>query len=458
MSARARAVPAPGLGVVVTAAALAGAVVIGALTAYAAFVVDPLAMPAALVAALLAAVSLKRPDVGVAVGFVLLPLGTMGLAGPSTWLASTAWAAWMLLLALTTVRVRPANARLPPFVGWLLLVLASLAVALPAADFAQAAPVVRSYLTGAMLFYAAAMLITTKDGLRVALGGVALVAIIVGGMACWQFVMGGSTREGFITGTGELVSRADAGFGQPNQLGGFLVLLVPFLAAGALLAWRHRPVAVLGLALAVAGVYFSFSRSALIALLIVPLFFVRLRTALIAVPVLLVIVAGSAPNLIRERFGTLVENTGEVSSRLDFWQGGVGIWREDPLFGAGLGSFPDAYAEARRVSKQYLPDTLFEPPPHAHNVELNVLAEQGLIGFVPLAGLFGAIGLAGVRLRRSPRRDARLIGTATVATLAAFLVHNQFDVTLLESTGSFFFALFGLTAARMQIEDGHPHD
>ena len=437
------------------AAAFLGAAALGAVTALAAFRIDPLAVPALLVAGALVAVSLSRPEIGVGAGFLLLPLGPLGLAGPSAWLASSAWAAWMFVLALVAARGRTEDARFPPLAGWVLLFVGTVVVALPSTDPGVVAPILRAYVTGAMLFYAAATFATTRRAMLWALGGVAAGALIVGGMAVWQVITGSATQESFITGAGQLVARADAGFGQPNQLGGFLVVLVPFVAAYTLIAPRLRGLALLALVLTVAGVYLSFSRSALIAMLVIPLFFVRFKVMLVALPMIAVLVIAVAPDLGRERFATLTEGTGEVATRMDFWRNGVAIWREHPLFGVGPGMFPDAYAETRVVSKEYLPDSLFVPPPHAHNLVINVLAEQGLLGTVPLLALFFAAARVAVRLRRAIERSARLVGTALLASIAAFAIHNQFDVTLLEATGSFMLGLLGLGAAALTMEQHH---
>jgi O-antigen ligase len=452
-----RARPAVALGTehALMAGAMAAAIGLGILTAVAAFRIDVLVVPALLVAGTLLAVSLSRPIAGVAIGFLLLPLGTMGIVGPSTWLASSAWAGWMFVLALASTRSRAREARMPVLSGWVLLVIASLVIALASASTGDPASIVRSYVTGAMLFYATATFGSSRQGIRWVLAGIAAAGGIVGLMACWQAISGATTTEGFITGTGQLVARADAGFGQPNSLGGFLVILVPFSAAAALLAPRHRALPALALMLAVLGVYLSFSRTALVALLLTPLFFVRLRTALAVVPLVAVLVATTAPDLARERFSTLVEGTGELSTRTDFWRGGVAIWLDDPLLGRGLGSFPDAYAEARLVSKQFLPGSLFQPPPHAHNLPINVLSEQGVVGLVPLLALFAAAARLGAGLRRRAQRVPHVVGAALMASVTAFTGHNQFDVTLLESTGSFMLGLLGLGAAAEQMEDEH---
>jgi O-antigen ligase len=155
----------------------------------------------------------------------------------------------------------------------------------------------------------------------------------------------------------------------------------------------------------------------------------------------------TGPELIRERFATGTDSGAELAGRVDFWRVAGVIWSEHPVLGIGLGGFPAAYAEARVPAKEFLPSTLFEPPPHAHSLMLQLLAEQGLLGLVAFGAVFVAALLRTVGLRRSPDGWIRAMGTAALAALVAFFVHNLFDVTLLERTGTYFWGLLGLVSA-----------
>jgi O-antigen ligase len=113
----------------------------------------------------------------------------------------------------------------------------------------------------------------------------------------------------------------------------------------------------------------------------------------------------------------------------------------------GLGGFADAYAGAPVSDHAFLPGTVFQPPPHAHNLFLNHLAELGLVGVILFSGLLVAALRLVLRLRRLEDRWLSLMGTAMLATLAVFLVHNQFDVTIFGETGEVFWVFIGLIAA-----------
>jgi O-antigen ligase len=137
-----------------------------------------------------------------------------------------------------------------------------------------------------------------------------------------------------------------------------------------------------------------------------------------------------------------------VGTRTDIWRAAVTIWEQHPVLGVGVGGFPLAYAETPIPGKLFLPNTVFQPPPHAHNLFLNILAEQGIIGFVVFLLVVLIALRACVRLRAGPDRFMRMLGTGLLAALLAFLVHNLFDVTLFDSvTGPYVFVLLGLVAA-----------
>lgn len=445
-------IAAPGArpGIPWTALAIVAAVLIGALYPVTALVVGPFGLPAAVLALLLVAVSRRRPGLGVALAFLLTSL-TPGLVGPRAWMPGVAWT--VLLFAMLVLR--PTNAaadgsvlRLPPMALPVLVYAATVLVAYavsPAPDLGL--PILRSTVSGVLLFVVAAMTLRSWPDITTVLRGSSGAAALVGGFACLQHVLGLTTGIGFITSTGALIDRATAGFGHPNLLGGFLVVLVPLAAAAAVLDRRWRLLHLAGMVLALGGIYFSFSRGALLAVLVMPFLLARGRWLLVLAPVTFLASLVALPAVVSERFVVGGADSAEVAGRLDIWSTAAAIWREQPLLGAGLGSFPGSYAAVRVSGKQFLPDTPFEPPPHAHNLELQLLAEQGLVGLVSFVALLATAGWSAVRLRKARERRQRVLGAALLASLVGLLVHNQFDVTLLENTGVQVWGMLGLLSA-----------
>ncbi|MEA2391936.1 MAG: hypothetical protein QOK31_2045 [Solirubrobacteraceae bacterium] len=446
-------------GAAATILPLGGAVLLGALYAYSAFGFNPLLLPAAVGLVGLAAVSLTRPEIGIAAGLVLLPLGRLGLTGSPPWAVPALWSAWLFLLALRPSSVEGRAAGRLPRGG--VVVLLFLAVTLLAfaisPDPRPAFPVLRTDVTGLMLFYAIARLVRTRKDVMWTLGGAVASAGIVSAAALFNLYTGQSSSVGFLTSTGDLVSRLTVGtFTQPNSLGGFLVLLAPFALGAGLAARRGRLIPLAVLLLVSVGIYETFSRGAMLGLAAVPFVFLRGRRLLLVVPLVLVGVLVVTPGLVTERFATANQSGGDLATRQDFWNAGIHIWSGNPIAGAGLGAFPDAYAHARLPGKQFLPDSVLEPPPHAHNLFIQMLAEQGILGLLALLAVLGVAVRMALELRRHVERWVRVLGSAMLAALVAFLIHNMFDVTLVQETGIDFWALLGLLSALTAIarQDG----
>jgi len=440
---------APGRRAALVAAWAAGAVGLGVLYPLSALAISPLVLPALAVVAALAVVSASRPHVGVAAALAIAPLGAFGVSGQILKLFLLGWSIYLFGLALLRGRAARSSPGVPRLTIVLTLYLAIAVVAFAlTSEPTEARRLMRTLITGLLLFGTVSLSVREREHVAWILGGASLAALLVGGLATLDYVRGTGTDGGFLTNSGEVVSRVTAGFAHPNQLGGFLVLLVPLGIAGALLHQRARLLHAGGVVLAIGGIYASFSRGALIGLVLVPFIFLRGRRALFIVPVVLLVGGLGAPNLLKERFATLTSSGGEASTRVDIWRSALQIGESHPIAGVGLGGFPRAYANARIAGKAFLPQTIFEPPPHAHNLFLHLFAEEGLLGLLALLAVVTAATRATLALRRAPDRWTRVMGSGLLAALVAFLVHNQFDVTLFDvSTAIEFWALLGLISA-----------
>jgi O-antigen ligase len=428
---------------VVTPALAAAAMLLGAAYAASAWQVSPWVLPALLAGIALVAVTLHRAEIGVAAAFLLVPLSNLGLTGRPPWLLTSVWALFLCTLGLWRHWGEWPRLTTPVLVN---LVVALVAFTVGGA-VSNGLSEIRAGVVGLLYFLGLALLLRTRRQIMWALGGIAAAIVLVGLLAVRERISGAPASVAFFTPDGELVGRVLAGFGQPNELGGFLVLLIPFALAGALLPSRARILHVAAVLLGVFGIYASFSRGALIALVAVPFLFMRGRRLLWLAPLLTTAALLATPGLVKERFATLTQSGSEVATRVDFWVTAVDIWETHPILGAGVGQFPAAYAASRVPGRGFLPNSSGEPPPHAHNLLLQYLATEGLIGLLALLTILGSAAAAALSLRRRGGRTASLLGGAFLASLVALLIHNQFDVTLLEGTGMYFWALLGLLAA-----------
>ncbi len=97
-----------------------------------------------------------------------------------------------------------------------------------------------------------------------------------------------------------------------------------------------------------------------------------------------------------------------------------------------LGQGPFTYMISFLRSASVPPSPIFA---HAHNVLLNVLGEEGLIGFFAFLALFIAAVIALVRRMRTAAPDQRFVVWAAIGVLAAFTFHSFFDSFNVEPMG-----------------------
>ncbi len=168
----------------------------------------------------------------------------------------------------------------------------------------------------------------------------------------------------------------------------------------------------------------------------------------------LVAIALLSPGVWRDR----VANAGsldspEITSRIDIWGAALDGFEQRPLLGWGLNNFSELYASLERPGRGYLGSGAFDVPDTAHNLYLNTLAEQGLVGLAALI----ALGIGIVRLTRglrgSPDRRVRALGWGLLGTAIVVAAHNVFDVTFPEpKTSVLVWTLLGVGAAAARIE------
>jgi O-antigen ligase len=429
------------------------AVALGVVYAFTANQVSPWALPEWLAIIFTVVVSYRRPEIGVAATLVVIPAGTLGFDSHLAAYIASGLAVYVAVIAYCRRERDFQSQRLAAIALAVLFFLCATLVSLTQSpDLTTAGRPLRALILGSILFAATLWSVRDRQSLTWVLRGMSAGALLVGVHAVREYLSGGPATSGFITTSGELVGRVTAGFGQANQLGGFLEIAVPLAVAGAALDRRLRPIFVATALVAAFGAYVSFSRGALIGLALVPFVFLRDWRLWLGGPLLALILVLAAPGLVKERFATLTTSGPDVATRADIWRAAVNVWEAHPVFGAGLGEFPRSYSQINLPGKQYLPNTIFQPPPHAHNLLLQVLSEQGILGLLAFVPIFWLAFRASIRLRAGPNRTAGLVGSALLAALLAFLAHNLFDVTLEEPhTGPYVLVLLGLIGAAAGI-------
>lgn len=122
------------------------------------------------------------------------------------------------------------------------------------------------------------------------------------------------------------------------------------------------------------------------------------------------------------------------ASRLSIWTIAWQDFLSHPLVGSGPGTYPWVFvSQTATWSNGYV-------PPHAHNVFLQTLAEEGLLGMLAIVwGLMAAVWTLGRPLLQSVRTSVRAKSDAwevdrqllvgVVAALAGFFTHSQVDIS-----------------------------
>lgn len=134
------------------------------------------------------------------------------------------------------------------------------------------------------------------------------------------------------------------------------------------------------------------------------------------------------------------ENLATLGGRLPAWEATLGIVRDFPLVGSGIGTFEVAFA-------LYRPPELRGRWDHAHNDWLQALAEGGPLVAAALAGLLFMVSRAAGAASRFTRRPSPG-AAALIAALGGGAVHGVVDFgARIPALGVTLAALLGMSAA-----------
>jgi O-antigen ligase len=450
----------------VIAAALAA---LWPLTAYA---LNPLLLPALLVAALTAVAILRRPEYGIATALALAPLTNTALnLGPGAAISVPSKPLQLLVpgiaigvLAYGTIALRSgqrlASARwLTAFV--LIFVSVGIASSLQAISPSSTVTKVFALLASAALFLAVFQICREREQLVVVAAGAVAGLLLASCQGLLQQVTGDFHTFGAGAG-GTSVGRLQGSFGHPNAYGGYLAVLIPLavaFAASKCFSARLRWFGGVTLTLAVPALVLSYSRGAAGALVggaVIWLALIRPRLAVVAAVVIAVGAVAFAPSAFKERFSSS-ETTADVGLRSDIWASAVDIYSQHPLLGVGLNNFPDAYSSlpstlSTGAQRRLLHRSQILVPPHAQNLYLNVLAEEGILGLLSLITL--AIAALATIYRGCHVRDpaGRAICTASGVGIMTLALHSLLDVTLPGPIGLPAFALLAVAAIFVALD------
>lgn len=201
-------------------------------------------------------------------------------------------------------------------------------------------------------------------------------------------VMGGICLHGFS-------ARLKGLYGHPMTLAGFLVISIPIIYC-CLLDWKKSGSRILFCAcffiISFTGLLMNSTRGAWIALAITLPLITLLYDRSLKKIIFLVLFAGvtslifvSSPQL-QNRAESITSTTLQSNTeRILMWKSAYQMFKDHPVLGVGLGQY------AKKYLNQYKSPEAKEQQNHSHNNLLQMLAENGFLGFLGFIFLFGYI-------------------------------------------------------------------
>ncbi len=390
-------------------------------------------------------------------GILALVLGILVFA-PLAFGAVEAWSflvveglviAVMLVWAVR-LWISPKPQLLWPPVCWVVLAFAFYAVAryLTADIEYVARQEMIQVLMYAFLFFAIVNNLYRQETAQVISFSLIALAMAISSFAVYQFLTHSHRVWNEIS---PYPGRASGTYISPNNLAGFLEMLLPLVVAY-ILAGRVKPLTriLLGYAALVmaAGLTVTFSRggwvAATVGLLALLGILVGHRNHRWGALTVLVILIGGGAFFSAHYLSKSVSYMTHVKSpdaggirdldlRLDLWRAGESMWQDNFWWGVGPGHFDYRF-------RQYRPETVQARPDRAHNDYVNLLADWGTTGgVIVLAGL--AIFCAGLaKTWRHVRRVENHFGSGqsnrfafylgAAGGLLALMVHSATDFNL----------------------------
>jgi putative inorganic carbon (hco3(-)) transporter len=409
---------------------------------------------AASIGAILLAVILLRPSLGLVALAIAIPFGqAMSFSSANIsvieCLVALVVGAW-LLRGMGTRRLALTGTPLLWPLG-IFLWFGALSL-LKAASYQQGVPEWLKWAEFAAVYVVAATTLQ-RQHVRWVLIALFAAGIYEVGLGAYQFSQqAGPEAFGVLGG----FVRAYGTFRQPNPYAGYLGYLMPValsLMIGALANWWNRRtsgslVLVLLLAavtlLLLLGIGLSWSRGAwlgaLVAAGVVVAFRNRRAILICGMAVLLLAMAfvllGTAglPNVISQRLVTFgdyvtgpdpstVEITDQnfsVLERIAHWQAGLRMFESAPWIGVGIGNYGVAYP---RFSSPHW----YDPLGHAHNLYINFLAETGILGGLAFLVAWGSVAVLAIREAHSQDALLKSLALGLLGTIVYLTVHNLFD-------------------------------
>ena len=344
------------------------------------------------------------------------------------------WDLPLLVLALlgglaVVVASQDKTAPLPRlFVPVAMFLIATGISILASADLSRSLTLSVSLLPATFIFYLIGEHFDVIRHIRVLYASYSLVGLVISSMLLWTvFRSPEGTPSAWISGL------SSPALVVPNDVI-FLAIVSP-LSLSLFLCAAHRPVKILAgvsILCSVLVIILLQSRGALLAVLLsmgVAAGLMRPRMALgwgLTMLVLLSVVDGTLGFPLLNKFRNLLD------PRLSLWLAAWAMFADAPVLGYGPHTYGIFYQHY--LTGLHLPTWLTAEPPNttwAHNLYLEVLAEQGLLGLMALGVLLLAALRRAWRLRQAAHGETRAYAVGALAGLIGMCCAAVYELSLL---------------------------
>ena len=139
-------------------------------------------------------------------------------------------------------------------------------------------------------------------------------------------------------------------------------------------------------------------------------------------------------------FQNRIQDTGNVLGRLATYRQGLEVFAAHPLFGVGVGQCTNAVLATPTVAVGG-----YTSVPEPHSSYVDVLTEQGIVGFLPLLAVTVAVWwlIRALRRRATSRADLVLAHSVGAASLAFLVMSLTLEMIIYEPSNAIMAVLLG---------------
>jgi probable O-glycosylation ligase (exosortase A-associated) len=345
---------------------------------------------------ILAMIGLARPYIGLLALLIVMELQPGELYPYLAPLHLERIIAVMLLVGFFLHR---AKWRFPAPTRWFLAFYGAMILSIPLAFWrANSVGTCFSFLEIVVYVLFATALLTTESRIRWFILTDVLLVDWLGGSALWNYAHGIWQVRMHIERAIGITSSA----GDPNSMATTLLVSIPLSIA---LITRTNPtwmrlIGVASIAMGVVTIIDTGSRSAALGIVFLTgLFLFRKRKNLIYLPVIIAfspMVWMVIPQQYKARYETVdhLKNDESYQNRVLSWQGGIAMFKSNPLTGIGPGNYAIANGE------KFWPGSGRKIWLNAHSLYFQLLGELGLVGIVTFGGYLICVFRLNFRLRK----------------------------------------------------------